>query len=118
MGGYAEHVLRAKFSRRTALLGLFLSEDFWSKFPDFFSRIFFVFRAVFIEGLSSKFPDFFSHNFCLSYFLSVFPNIGMRSLPNILPSAKFPNFGNVSCFSCFSCFSTKKKEENLEKVAR
>ena len=38
-----------------------------------------------------------------------FPNIGMRSLPNILPSVKFRNFGNFSCFSCFSCFSWKKK---------
>ena len=33
----------------------------------------------------------------------------MRSLPNILPSVKFPNFGNVSCFSYFSRFSWKKR---------
>ena len=40
----------------------------------------------------------------------------MRSLPNSLPSVKFPNFGNVSRFSIFFCFSYKKKEENLEKT--
>ena len=42
----------------------------------------------------------------------------MRSAPNILPSVKLPNFGNILCFSCFSCF-TWKKEENLgKKVVR
>ena len=39
----------------------------------------------------------------------------MQSLPNILPSVKFPNSGNVSYFPCSFCFSWKKKEENLEK---
>ena len=33
----------------------------------------------------------------------------MRSVPNIFPSVKFPNFGNVSCFSCFSFFFLEKK---------
>ena len=38
----------------------------------------------------------------------------MRSLPNILPSVKFPNFGNFSYFSCLSC-SWKKKRGNFGK---
>ena len=56
-------------------------------------------RAVLIEGLLSKFPVFFSRNF-LHFHISLFfsPNIVMRSLPNILPSVKFPNFGNLSRF--------------------
>ena len=33
----------------------------------------------------------------------------MRSLPNMLPSVKFPNFGKVSCFSIFPVFLGKKK---------
>ena len=33
----------------------------------------------------------------------------MRSLSNILPSVKFPIFGNVTCFSCFTCFFLGKK---------
>ena len=45
----------------------------------------------------------------------VLPNIGMRRVPNILPSVKFPNFGNVSCFSCFSCFSWKNTEKSRKK---
>ena len=45
---------------------------------------------------------------CMSMFsFFFFPNVGMRCLPNILPSVNFPNFGKcVSCFSCF-CFSRK-----------
>ena len=73
--------------------GPFLSKEFLSKFPYFFFAQFFVFP----------------------YFPLFFPNIGMRSLPNILPSVKFPNFGNASFFPWFSCFSWKKNVENLEK---
>ena len=60
--------------------GPFLSKDFLSKFPAFF------FRAV----------------FRISIFSFFFPKIKMRSVPNILPSVKFPNYGNISCFSRFS----------------
>ena len=60
----------------------------------------FFFRAIFL-------------NFRIFHYSA--PTIGMRSVPNILPSVKFPNFGNVSCFSCFCCFSWEKREEKLEK---
>ena len=60
----------------------------------------FFFRAIFL-------------NFRIFHYSA--PTIGMRSVPNILPSVKFPNFGNVSCFSCFFCFSWEKKEEKLGK---
>ena len=71
-------------------LGPFLSEDFLPKSPDIFFAQFLYFH-IFL---------FFSKYW---------------SLRNILPSVKFPNFGNLSCFSCFVVFSWKKKEENLEK---
>ena len=61
-----------------------------------------------------NFQFFFPAIFWISIFSFFFlPNIGMRRLPNILPSVKFPNFGNASCFSCFSCFSCEKKEEKF-----
>ena len=69
-------------------LGPFLSKDFSSQFIE-------KNRAIF------AFP----------YFPFFFPNIGMRSLPNILPSVEFPCFGNASCFSCFSCFAWKKRRK-------
>ena len=39
----------------------------------------------------------------------------MRSLPNILPSVKFPKVGNVSCFSRLSCFTWKMKRGKFQK---
>ena len=71
-------------------MGRSLSEDFLSKFPHFFFANFLVFPY---------FPFFFLH-------------IGMRSLPNILPSVKFQNF------EMFPVFLGKKKREFGEKIAR
>ena len=42
------------------------------------------------------------------------PNIGMPSVPDILPSVKFAKFANKSCFSCFSW--RKKEEGNLGEI--
>ena len=58
---------------------------------------------------------FFAHFFCISIFSKKKnPNIGMRSLPNIFPSATFPRFGNVPFFSTFfSCFSRGKKKRKI-----
>ena len=39
----------------------------------------------------------------------------MRSVPNILPSVKFPNVGKFPVFPAFPVFLRKKKEENQEK---
>ena len=39
----------------------------------------------------------------------------MLSVPNILPSVKFPNVGNVSYFSCFSYFSWGERRKMWEK---
>ena len=67
-------------------------------------------RAVLIEIPIAQISRFFSPNVLYFHiFQLVFPNIGMR-IPNVLPSVKFLNFGNVSCF-----FLLGKKEENLEK---
>ena len=44
-------------------------------------------------------------------FLFFFSNIGMRSLPNVLPSVKFPNFGTVSVSPAFLVFW--KKEDKI-----
>ena len=67
------------------------------------------FRAVLVEGFFVQKSAFlFRAIFCISIF-PFFPSIGMRSLPNILPSVKLPNFMNVSCFCCITCFSWKKK---------
>ena len=69
------------------------------------------------KDVLSKFPDFFSRNFVYFHvFRMLFPNIGMRSVPNILPCVKFQSIGNVLCFSCFSCFCRGKKKENLDKI--
>ena len=62
-----------------------------------------------------NFQGFFRAIFCISIFSIFFPNIGMRSHPNILPSIKFPNFGNVSCYSIFSCLSWKRKRKFRKK---
>ena len=80
-----------------AQVELLWSKDFLSNFPDFFFSL-----AIFL----------YFHTF---HFFS--PNIGLRSVQNILPSVKFPNFENVKYpnFENVSCFSWKTKEENLEK---
>ena len=54
----------------------------------------------------------------LQYFPYFFPIVRMRSLPNIFPCVKFPNFGIFSCFSCFSCFSRGKKWYFKKNVGR
>ena len=60
----------------------------------------------------------FLHNF-LYFHTWYYPtkklNMGMRSLQNILPSVRFPNFGNVSC-SFFSVFLKKKRSQIYEKL--
>ena len=59
-------------------------------------------RAVLLEKhFLSRFPAFFRAFFFLHFhtFSNLFcQNIEMRSVPNSLPSVKFPNFGNISCF--------------------
>ena len=64
--------------------GPFLLKDFMSKFPDFFSRIF----------SYSTFSIFFLH-------------IGIRNLPNILPSVKFQTWEMSSVFPALPVFVGK-----------
>ena len=69
-----------------------------------------------------NFQILFSCNFGITIFSIVFfSNVGMRSVPNTLPSLKFPNFGNASCCPCFSCFSLfflqkKKRRKSGKKL--
>ena len=66
-------------------------------------------RAVFVERRVVQISRFFFGQFFIfSYFQILFQNIGMRSLPNILHSVKFPKFGNVTCVTCFSCSNLGK----------
>ena len=102
--GYDYHALLPSKSPAPCL-GPFISKDFLSKFPYiYFEVCIYLFFAQFFVRSISIFPP-----------PKKIPNIGKRSVPNILPSVKFPNFGNVSCFSCFFCFSWEKKEEKLGK---
>ena len=70
----------------------------------------------------SKFPDFVFVQFWYYHiFHCFFSNVGMRSVPNTLPSLKFPNFGNASCCPCFSCFflfflPKKKRRKSGQKL--
>ena len=62
----------------------------------------------------SKFPVFFSANFCICMYFNFFsPIVGMRRVPNILPSIEFLNFGNVSCLSRASYFFLEKKRRKI-----
>ena len=72
--------------------------------------------AVLIQGLLSKFGFFLRGMFCI-FIVSIFflLDIGMRSLPDILPSVKFLNFGIFYVFPVFSCLSWKKQGETFEK---
>ena len=73
-----------------------------------------IFGPLLPKDFLSKFPYIFFARFVVFPYFPIFPpEIGMRSLPNILPSNKFPNLVNASCFPCVSCFSSNKKEENL-----
>ena len=75
---------------------------FCPKFPSFFFQISLIFFYQMIECFVSV-PDILpSVKFPSS-------SIGMLSVPEIFPSAKFPKFGNIYCFSW------NKKEENLGK---
>ena len=56
------------------------------------------FRAVLIEGF------FFAQFLVFPYFPFSLPNIGMRSLPNIMPSVKLLNFQTLEMFAVFSAF--------------
>ena len=71
-----------------------MTKDFLSKFPDFFFAHFFVFPY---------FPFFY------------FPSSGMRSLPNMLPSVKFPNFEMFPAFPAFPVFLEKIRGKNGKK---
>ena len=82
---------------------------------EFLTRFFFV-KTVLIEGLVIEISRFLFAQFLVFPFSKKMgQNMAMRSLPNTLPSVKFPNFGNFSCFSCFPCFSWTK-EENTGKT--
>ena len=65
----------------------------------------------------SNFPGFFLRAVLVLIYFSFFPNIGMRRLPNMLPSVKFTSLVNISCFFLFSILYWKKKNKgkNLEK---
>ena len=73
--------------------------------------------SVLIENnFLSKFPDFFfAQFFVFPYFPFFFPFIGTRSLPNILPSVKFPNFEMFAVFPAFPVFLGEKKRKNWKK---
>ena len=71
-------------------------------------------RALLIQGLFiPNFLPFFSRIF---YYFQIFvffsPNIGMLSVPDILPSVNFSKFGYISCFFLIFLFYWKP---NLEK---
>ena len=62
-----------------------------------------------------NFQFFFPRNLLyFNLFQNFFANIGMQSLPNILP-CYISKLWKCFLFSCFSCFSWKKTEENSAK---
>ena len=69
-------------------------------------------RTFFVEISKYFFRAIFSISAVSDFFL---PDIGMRSLPNILHSVNFPNFGNVSCFFLLFLFFSEKQRGKIGK---